>query len=198
VDFEGLEIRTDPRVLTPRVWTAAQSQWAAELAEVAPTGPILELCAGAGHIGLLAARLTGRSLVAVDSNPVAGPLIEDNAARAGLEVEVRVGDMAAAFTPAEKFPLVIADPPWVRSDEVGSFPDDPQSAIDGGADGLLLVRSCVAVIAAQLAPGGSAVLQTGPGQADETATITKVTGGLVVSEVREFPRGCLLRLDRED
>ncbi len=197
MDFEGLQIRTDPRVLTPRAWTAAQSQWAAELAEDVPPGPILELCAGAGHIGLLAARLSGRALVAVDSNPVAGPLIEDNAARARLEVEVRIADMAAAVTPGELFPLVIADPPWVRSDEVPSFPEDPESAIDGGADGLLLVRSCVAVIAAHLAPGGSAVLQTGPNQADETATIAKVTGGLVVSEVRELPRGCLMRLDRE-
>lgn len=198
MDFEGLQIRTDPRVLTPRAWTAAQSHWAAELAATAPAGPILELCAGAGQIGLLAARLSGRALVAVDSNPVAGSLIGDNAARAGLEVEVRVGDMAAVLTPAELFPVVIADPPWVRTEEVPSFPEDPESAIDGGADGLLLVRSCVEVVRAQLAPGGTAVLQAGPDQVDETATIVRVAGGLVVREVREFPRGCLVRLDRED
>jgi methylase of polypeptide subunit release factors len=75
VDFEGLEIRTDARVLTPRAWTAAQARWAAELARTAPAGPILELCSGAGHIWLLAARLSGRALVAVDVNPVAGSLI---------------------------------------------------------------------------------------------------------------------------
>jgi methylase of polypeptide subunit release factors len=197
VDFEGLEIRTDARVLTPRAWTAAQARWAAELAHTAPAGPILELCSGAGHIGLLAARLSGRALVAVDLNPVAGSLIEQNAVAAGVEADVRVGDMTAVLGPDELFPVVVADPPWVRTDEVSGFPDDPVIAIDGGADGLRLVRSCVEVIAGRLVLGGSAVLQAGPDQADEVAVIARVAGGLVVTEVRDYARGCLVRLDRE-
>ena len=55
--FGDLEIAYDDRVLTPRPWTALQSEWAAELLESAPAGPVLELCAGAGQIGLLAVRL---------------------------------------------------------------------------------------------------------------------------------------------
>ena len=67
VDFGGLRIEYDARVLAPRAWTAAQSRWAAELIRTAPPGPVLELCAGAGHIGLLAVTLAPRPLVCVDN-----------------------------------------------------------------------------------------------------------------------------------
>ena len=70
-DFGGLRIRYDDRVLAPRDWTAAQSRWAAELIATAPPGPVLEVCAGAGHIGLLAVTLAPRPLVCVDADAVA-------------------------------------------------------------------------------------------------------------------------------
>ena len=196
VQFGGLRIRTDPGVLAPREWTAAQGRWAAELSSGRPDGPLLEVCAGAGHIGLLAARLSGRTLVAVDLDPVAGTLIEHNARAAGVEVEVRLGDMASVLGPTEAFPLMVLDPPWVRSRECEVFPDDPVLAIDGGEDGLRLVRSCVGVVAAHLSPEGAAVLQVGPDQVDETGTIAR-TQGLAVREVREYPRGALLHLEHE-
>ena len=196
VDFEGLRIRTDPEVLVPRDWTAAQSYWAAELARNAPPGPILEVCAGAGHLGLLTAHLTGRDLVAVDLSPVAGSLVQQNAEDAGIEVDVRIGDMAAVLGPQEYFPVMVVDPPWVRSREVDGFPEDPALAIDGGEDGLRLVRACVGVIAVHLAPQGAAVLQVGPDQEEEAAMIARAQG-LVVKDVRDFPRGCLIHLAGE-
>ena len=193
VDFEGLRIQTDPEVLTPRDWTAAQAHWAAELSSDVPDGPVLEVCAGAGHLGLLTARLTGRDLVAVDLNPVAGTLVQQNAEHAGVTVDVRIGDMVSVLGPQEYFPLMVVDPPWVRSREVEGFPEDPVLAIDGGDDGLRLVRACVGVVAVHLAPEGAAILQVGPDQGQEAAVIARAQG-LVVQEVRDFPRGCLLHL----
>jgi len=197
VDFEGLRIETDPEVLTPRDWTAAQAHWAAELAAETPDGPVLEVCAGAGHLGLLTARLAGRDLVAVDLNPVAGSLIQQNADHAGVTVDVRIGDMAAVLGPQEYFPLMVVDPPWVRSREVESFPEDPVMAIDGGDDGLRLVRACIGVIAVHLAPEGAAILQVAPDQGDEAGVIAKAQG-LVVRGVRGFERGCLLHVAHSD
>ena len=53
--FGHLPIAFDERVLRPRPWTVAQSRWAAELLHDRPApSAVLELCAGAGHIGLLA------------------------------------------------------------------------------------------------------------------------------------------------
>lgn len=84
VTFHRLTIRYNSQVLEPRPWTEAQSAWAAELLTDAPPGPVLELCAGVGHIGLGAVRDSSRYLVMVDFNPVAQRFAQDNAAANGL------------------------------------------------------------------------------------------------------------------
>jgi methylase of polypeptide subunit release factors len=197
LDFGGLTIDYDERVLEPRPWTAAQSRWAAELARDAPYGPVLELCSGAGHIGLLTARLTDRPLVCVDVSAAACELTRANAATAGLDVEVRQGAMDQVLAPDERFPVVVADPPWVPRAEVAAYPEDPVLAIDGGTTGLDLVRSCLEVIATHLAPSGSAVLQAGPGAlGGAAASVVASVPALRLVEHRAYERGTLLRLER--
>src|SRR5690349_21635247 len=93
--FGDLTIRFDDRVLRPREWTTAQSRWAAELLPDLADGPVLELCSGAGQIGLLAVTGSERRLVCVDLSPVAASFAAENAAAAGLadRVEQRTGPM---------------------------------------------------------------------------------------------------------
>ena len=196
VDFGGLRIEYDEQVLTPRPWTAAQSHWAAELIRMAPPGPVLEVCSGAGHIGLLAVTLAPRSLVCVDADPAACSYLRRNAAAAGLRVDVREGRMDEVLDLGEEFAVIIADPPWVPTDDTAHFPEDPVSAIDGGVDGLDLVRSCLGVIDRHLAVAGSAVLQTGPDQAERVVQLVAGHDELSVVEVRQLDRGALIRVDR--
>lgn len=193
-DFGLLRISFDHRVLRPRPWTTAQSEWAAELAATAPPGPVLELCAGAGQIGLLAVLGTARPLVCVDVDPVACSFARGNAEAAGLvdRVEVREGHMDEVVRDDERFALVVADPPWVRRAEVGRYPEDPLRAIDGGDDGLDLARTCVAVARRHLLPGGSVLLQLGT--ADQVGLLESVDAAEVV-EVRRYDRGVVVRLD---
>jgi methylase of polypeptide subunit release factors len=184
-------------VLRPRLWTVAQSRWAAEIIRHAPPGPVLELCAGAGQIGLLAVRLAPRRLVCVDVDPVACDYLRRNAADACLRVEVREGPMDEVLAPDETFAVVIADPPWVPTADTARFPEDPLGAIDGGPDGMGIVRRALQVVARHLAPGGSLVLQVGSAaQADEVALELAGYDGLRLSEVRELRRGALVRVDR--
>lgn len=159
--FGGLRIAFDHRVLTPRPWTEIQSRWAAEIAEAAPEGRLLELCSGAGHIGLLAAVLSGRSLVAVEVDAVACDYLRANATAAGLadRVEVREGDLCGVLDADERFPIVIADPPYLPTPAIAAWPEDPPRAIDGGADGLDVARACLAVAAHHLAEDGDLLLQ---------------------------------------
>ena len=83
----SLLIDYDDRVLTPRPWTLKQSEWAAELAGGAPAGRMLELCAGVGHIGLIASMLADRDLVQIEANAVAAEYARFNARRAGWAEE---------------------------------------------------------------------------------------------------------------
>ncbi|MCW2796731.1 class I SAM-dependent methyltransferase [Nocardioides sp.] len=197
--FGSLRIAYDERVLQPRPWTAAQSLWAAELLRDAPPGPVLELCAGAGQIGLLAIATEPRPLVAVDLNPVACDCARRNADAAGLGelVEVREGGIDDVLEPAETFALVIADPPWVRRRETGRYPEDPLLAIDGGEDGLEVAWACVAAASSHLIPGGAALLQLGTvEQADTIRGSLESYGDLELVELRFFDRGVLVRLDQ--
>jgi methylase of polypeptide subunit release factors len=200
--FGPLTIRYDHRVLEPREWTAQQSTWAGELLAIAPEGPVLELCAGVGHIGLLAIAASSRPLVLVDLNPVACEFARQNIATAGMahQVEVREGRMDEVVRPDERFALVIADPPWVPSADTGRFPDDPLVAIDGGEDGLGLAHTCVALMGAHLVEGGNGLLQLGtPEQAAAVEEhLAKHPGlGLRLVELRQYgDRGVVARLLR--
>ena len=159
--FGSLKVTYDPRVLAPRPWTIAQSYWASEAAAWAPPGPILELHCGAGHIGLAAAHLSRRSLVQIDRDAVACELARLNADHAGLgeETEVRLAAIPRGLLDAERFPVIIADPPYVPTSEVARHPDDPVGAIDGGRDGLDEVRCCVELAARHLDEKGLFILQ---------------------------------------
>jgi release factor glutamine methyltransferase len=196
--FDLLDISYDGRVLEPRPWTAEQSRWGADLLAALPPGPILELCTGAGHIGLLTAALSERPLVAVDIDPVACAFARHNAARAGLEVDVRTGPMERVLAAQESFVLVTADPPWVPRAETGRFPEDPLLAIDGGDDGLDLARLCLTVADAHLAEEGSVLLQLGTeDQVSEIAAWAAEQVRLRVTASRAHgTRGVVARLDR--
>jgi release factor glutamine methyltransferase len=165
--FGHLPITFDSRVLRPREWTVTQSIWAAELLRQAPRPThVLELCAGAGQIGLLSLALSAPAahrLVAVDLSPAACAFARRNAEAVGLkdQVEVREGPMDEVLYADERFELVIADPPWVERYRVPLFPDDPVVAIDGGIDGLDLALACVRIAERHLMDGGSLLLQLG-------------------------------------
>lgn len=210
--FGPLRIEYADDTLRPRPWTALQSSWAHELLEDAPPGPVLELCAGVGHIGLLAVLGTDRGLVCVDSSASACSYARRNAAAAGLDevVEVRHGAMEDVLVPEERFALVIADPPWVPTDRTALFPDDPLTSIDGGADGLDIARTCVQVAARHLVRDGLLLLQLGDRQqvealARELAELaeTAETGQtaeaaeLGVREVRDGAGGVVVLLGRQ-
>jgi len=202
VTFGPLRIAYDDRVLEPRPWTFAQSRWAADLLAEAPPGPVLELCSGAGQIGLATALLSGRDVVLVDASEAACEISVRNAADAGLggRVEVRHGPMDAALRDGERFALVLADPPYIPSADTDTFPEDPLSAIDGGGDGLDLARSCLSVAAAHLDDGRSVLLQLRDlTQAEQLAAELRHGPGVPLEYVDARvveDRGALLRLRR--
>lgn len=187
IPFGPLTIEVDDRVLQPREWTLLQSHWVEELASSLPDGPLAELCSGAGHIGQAAAAFTGRALVQVDIDPHACDLSRRNADRNQLadRVEVRCSDLTEALRPDERFAAVLADPPYLPSAETGEWPDDPRLAIDGGSEGLDLLRRCVEVAARHVAPDGAVLLQTAGRRQIDALLATIADTGLRCVEIRE-------------
>lgn len=200
ISFGGLAIAHDTRVLCPRSWTLHQSTWALELLADLPDGPVLELCSGAGQIGLVVAAGTTRRLVCVDADPVAARYTVENASTAGLldRVDMRLGRLLDAVRPEETFPLILADPPWVPREEISRYPEDPVGAIDGGpGNGLDVAKDCVQVIGHHLSPDGRALLQLGSTDQAEGLRDALASAGLRVVTTRGFDdRGVLALLSR--
>jgi methylase of polypeptide subunit release factors len=188
--FGPIVVEFDEQLLEPRDWTIEQSAWAAELAATAAPGPILELYAGAGHIGLAAAKLSGRSLVQVDDSAHACTWAARNAQRAAIDSDVRCANVEAALTPDERFAVVIADPPYLRTDQVARYPGDPRHAIDGGDDGLVEIERGLHVIATHTTPDAAALLQVrGPKQCRAiTALLSDARIPLRVADTRTISR----------
>ena len=78
--------------------------------------------------------------------------------------------MQSALRADERFGVILADPPYLPSRDVARWPEDPVTAIDGGADGLELIHACLTVAARHLTQDGALLLQVaGPAQ-DEQVT----------------------------
>ncbi len=160
--FGGIDLRVDHGVYPPRPWSAELALTAAGL--LGEHGRLLDLCTGCGAIAaLVARRRPGARVVAVDVDPVAAAC----AARNG--VPAVAADLDAALRPDARVDAVTAVAPYVPTAAVGELSADvrahePVHALDGGADGLEVVRRIVAVSARRLVAGGWLLLELGGDQ----------------------------------
>jgi release factor glutamine methyltransferase len=169
-EFYGLRISVDPGVFVPRRRTEFLVQQAAILAR--PQDIIVDLCCGAGAIGAaLAAAVDHAEVYAVDIDPAAV-----RCARRNVPGHVYLGDLYQPL-PARlrrRVGLLAANVPYVPSGEIGLLPPEarayePRVALDGGPEGLDVLRRVAAGAAAWLAPGGHLLIETSERQAPQAA-----------------------------
>ena len=188
-EWFSLRILTDRRALIPRPETELLTETAiAEIAarlvdDDAPDAPIAawEVGTGSGAVAVALALRFRTSLAlgrlrlgATDLSPEALELAEENLVAHGVDGLLGLGCGDLLEPPVLPAPLrpdvIVANLPYVTSAEVaegaGSLRFEPQLALDGGPDGLDVVRRLVALLPGRLAPGGAALLEIGGGQLD--------------------------------
>ncbi|WP_030335316.1 putative protein N(5)-glutamine methyltransferase [Micromonospora parva] len=169
-EFCGLRIAVDEGVFVPRARTALLVEAAAEVTGPAPA--VVDLCCGSGATTVaLAHRLAPRWLAAADIDPTAVACARRNVV--GLNAEVYEGDL---FDPLPRrwrgrLDLVVANAPYVPTDAVALMPPEARLheapvALDGGPDGLSVLRRVGSDAADWLAPGGHLVVEVGTTQVD--------------------------------
>ncbi len=185
-EFYGLAFSVDARALIPRPETErlvelAESEVMRRLTS-APRPPgtpplrIVDVGAGAGPIAVsLAVALRGRrvfedvEILGTDESTDALALARENAVGHGVADRVRFVE-ADLLPPvvAEPFDLVLANLPYVRSDAIAGLPIaasfEPRAALDGGPDGLAVIRALLGRLPEALAPGGVALVEIGADQ----------------------------------
>jgi release factor glutamine methyltransferase len=175
-EFHGRTFTCDKRALVPRPETEQLVELALEIAKDKPTATILDIGTGSGVIALtIALELPSATLHATDLSPDALDLAAENAARHALTARILFHQADLLPPDGTRFDLIIANLPYIPAGEIASLsPEvrhDPASALDGGADGLDLIRRLIDTAPGRLDPGGALLLEIGSGQADAVNTL---------------------------
>lgn len=181
-EFCGLRITVDSGVFVPRRRSEFLVRQAAALGRAGDV--VVDVCCGSGAVGAaLAAALDRVELYAVDIDPVAVRCARRNVAAVGGRAYV--GDLYEPLPAALRcrVDVLVANAPYVPSEAVGLLPTEarvhePQVALDGGVDGLGVLRRVIAAAPLWLAPGGHLLVETSERQAPQTAE-TVALGGLI-------------------
>lgn len=169
-EFYGLPIAVGPGVLIPRPETETVVEETLRLAEGEASPVLADVGCGSGAIAVALAVARPEAVVyALDVAPRALELTALNAAKHGVSDRVRVleSDLLAALP--RPVHVVAANLPYVMSDEIPLLEPEvsryePREALDGGADGLALIRRLLTEADGRLLPGGALVLEMDPRQ----------------------------------
>jgi release factor glutamine methyltransferase len=198
-EFHGAAIVVDHRVLIPRPETEALVDLAVERVRSELTsaprpvgGPpylVWDMGTGSGAVAVAIALELRRRRYAdavaywlSDVSPDALAVATVNIVSHGLAdlVTLAQGDLAEVRPAPPAVDLLVANLPYIPSADIPGLPVaasfEPRLALDGGADGLDIVRRLLSQLPALLAPRGSALLEIGSDQADRAG---EAVGGLL-------------------
>jgi release factor glutamine methyltransferase len=182
-EFCGMRIAVEPGVFRPRPRTEFLIAEAVALARPVadPTQPlpadartvVVDLCCGSGALGAaLAAALPGVELHASDLDPVAVLCARRNVEPAGGQVYE--GDLFEPLpaTLLGRVDVLLANAPYVPTEDIELMPPEarlhePRMSLDGGADGLEILRRVIAAAPQWLAPRGHVLVESSKRQAPQ-------------------------------
>ena len=178
-EFWGRPFLLTPDVLVPRPETELLVE--AALAALPEGGSALDLCAGSGAVGVtLALERPGARVVATELSPAALAVARRNAEALGATLELLEGDLYAPAPAGARFDVVVSNPPYVPSGELPGLSREvrrePAMALDGGPDGLALLRRIVTEAPRWLAPGGALILEMHESHAETLPALCREAG----------------------
>jgi len=175
VVFCGLALHVAPGVFVPRSQTEELARRAATL--LPGRGRALDLCCGVGAVAAhLMAHVPTASVVGLDVDERAAACAQRNG------VSAVVADVAEPLRDDPGFDVITAVAPYVPTGAIRLLPSDvlrfePRLALEGGTDGLDLVRRVVAAAGRLLRPGGWLLVEVG-GDQDLALSSTLAAAGL--------------------
>lgn len=181
-EFYSLKFKVTPDVLIPRPDTETLVMEALDVARPLREPRVLDLCTGSGAIAIaFAANHLKAQVTATDISPAALAIASENAARHKVadRIQFREGSLLGALGGStEKFDLILSNPPYVTTAELQTLDPDvrqyePHLALDGGEDGLDLVRTIIRDARRYLKSDGHLYIEMDPAQVEATLAFVR-------------------------
>ena len=172
--FCGLDILVSPDVLIPRPETEELVELVSALFPRNVPLTFLDMCTGSGCIALaLAAKFPCAQILAADISQQALQVAQKNVQKFRRAEQVHLLQSDVWEHVQGTFDLIISNPPYIPSEIVDTLTREvlcePRPALDGGADGLDVVREICNAADSYLNPGGVLALELCKGQAAAVA-----------------------------
>ena len=185
VEFAGRRFAISPGVFVPRRRTELLARCAASvLPQKNQKNPltVVDLCCGCAAIGAtIASGLAGVRVYAADIDPVAVRCARRNLAAVGGQAFE--GDLYAALPRSlrGRADLIVANAPYVPTENIALMPSEardhePRSALDGGSDGLDVLRRVVLEAPPWLSPDGTVLVEVSERQATHLVAVAESIG----------------------
>ena len=194
-EFYGRMFRVDPRVLIPRPETEGLVELVLADLPADREVRVLDLCAGSGCVGLtLAAERPLARVDLVEFDPGAAEVARENARELGVadRCRVLVGDLFAPVAAQPPYDAIAGNPPYVPSGELPGLQREvrrePGLALDGGPDGLDVVRRIAAAAPRHLVPGGAMTLEIAIEEGPAASAACSAAGLVEVAVLPDFTR----------
>lgn len=176
-EFYGFEFEVTPDVLIPRPETELLVEHGSAALRASAGGRFLELGVGSGCVSISILKLVPHAhCTAVDVSPKAIEVAHRNAVRHNVHdrIELIKSDLYEAVE--GRFDVLISNPPYIPSRELAGLMAEvrdfePHCALDGGEDGLQVIRRLIERAPEYLRKEGSIFIEAGAGQADAVANI---------------------------
>lgn len=182
-EFYGRKLTVNPHVLIPRPETELLVESVLQKVSREAPSRVLDVCTGSGCIALtIAAERELSSVWATDLSKDACDVARGNAEKLhlGSRVTIREGDLFAPVPEGVKFDVVVANPPYIASAEVKTLmaevQAEPMLALDGGEDGLDVIRRIATQARTFLKVGGLLALEISETQGAAVSRVLQAAG----------------------
>jgi release factor glutamine methyltransferase len=193
-EFWSLDFAVTPDVLVPRPETELLVELALGALRARGVGARsavpLRLCdvgTGSGCIAVvLATELPGAEVWALDDSTAALAVADANARRHGVAERIRFvrSDLFSSVS-SQLFDVVVSNPPYLTANDLANLQPEvafePRSALDGGGDGLDVIRRLLAASPEYLGGGGWLLVEIGATQAAAVEDAARAAGFTTVS-----------------
>lgn len=190
--FYGLNFKVGEGVLIPRPDTETVVDTALKLISEKEAPKVLDLCAGSGAIGISVAvnRPDSRVYLLEKYERAAEYLKENIKINMASNAEYISGDVFSCDGADEGYDLIVSNPPYIVSADMETLQPEvkyePETALDGGEDGLMFYRAIAEKYKPSLAPGGSICFEVGLNEAAAVKELLNEAGFKDIDTVKDL------------